>query len=300
MIAALRHHGHSFRRSVARLAAAPGSTLLNALVFGVALALPFAAYVLISSVQAMLAGLGDRAEVSVFAVPEASAAEVEDIGKRLRALDGVAQVRFVPKDAALTGLKRSTGIGDVVDALRQNPLPDAFVVTLSAQDADLAERVAASAKTWNKVAHAQADSAWLRRLQSLLRAGRTAVWLLAAILAIALVAVTFNTIRLQVLTQRDEIEVSRLVGATDAYIRRPFLYLGTLQALLGALLAWGLVAASVALLQRDLAALGDLYGGSLRLVLPGLELGGGLLGVAAVLGWVGALLSVSRHLRAGQ
>src|SRR5207244_2248615 len=130
---ALRHHWHSFKLSLGRLAAAPGATALNALVFGIALALPFGAYVLVSSAQGVFAGLSDRGQVSVFGAPEASTAEVEEIGKRLRSQDGVAQVRFVPKDVALAGLKRSAGVADVVDALRQNPLPDAFVVTLSAQ-----------------------------------------------------------------------------------------------------------------------------------------------------------------------
>src|SRR4029079_18415502 len=110
-------------------------------------------------------------------------------------------VRFVSRDAALAGLKRSAGIGEIANVLRENPLPDAFVVTLASADPDIAERVAGSARALAKVAQVQVDSDWLRRVQALLRAGRTAVVLLAAFLALGLVAITFNTIRLQVLTQ---------------------------------------------------------------------------------------------------
>jgi cell division transport system permease protein len=122
------------------------------------------------------------------------------------------------------------------------------------------------------------------------------VVLLAGLLGIALVAVTFNTIRLQILTQRDEIELCRLIGATHAYIRRPFFYLGSLLGLLGGLAALGIVAAGLAILNRDLGALAQLYGADLRLSLPGSREMAVVLSSAAALGWLGAYLSVSRHL----
>jgi len=109
----------------------------------------------------------------------------------------------------------------VIASLPQNPLPDAFVVRLSTSDPALADRLDLEFKSLPKVAYVQADSAWVRRLDALLRLGRTAVLLLSGLLGLALVAVTFNTIRLQILTQRDEIELCRLIGATHAYIRRP-------------------------------------------------------------------------------
>jgi cell division transport system permease protein len=122
------------------------------------------------------------------------------------------------------------------------------------------------------------------------------VAVLAALLAFGLVAVTFNTVRLQILTQRDEIEVSKLIGATDAYIRRPFFYQGALTGLAGGLAAVGIVAASVAVLNVEVARLAATYGADFRLGLPGV---GDLVAVlifAGGLGWVGAWLSVSRHL----
>jgi cell division transport system permease protein len=204
-------------------------------------------------------------------------------------------VRFVSRDAALADLGRA-GLEEVIASLPQNPLPDAFVVTLSASDPMLADRLELDFKSLPKVAYVQADSAWVRRLDALLRLGRTGVVLLSGLLGIALVAVTFNTIRLQILTQRDEIELCRLIGATHAYIRRPFFYLGSLLGLLGGLAALGIVATGLAILNRDLGALTQLYGADLRLSLPGPREMGVVLGSAAALGWLGAHLSVSRHL----
>jgi cell division transport system permease protein len=205
-------------------------------------------------------------------------------------------VRFVSRDAALTELNRAAGMKEVIASLPQNPLPDAFVVTLFASDPALADRLELEFKSLPKVAYVQADSAWVRRLDALLRLGRTAVALLSALLGIALVAVTFNTIRLQILTQRDEIELCRLIGATHAYIRRPFFYLGSLLGLFGGLAALAIVLFGLTVLNRDLADLAYLYGSDIRLRLPNSNEMISALLAAVALGWLGAYLSVSRHL----
>jgi cell division transport system permease protein len=143
----------------------------------------------------------------------------------------------------------------------------------------------------------QADAAWARRLAALAALGRIALWLLAALLGAALVAVTFNTIRLQILTQRDEIEVSKLIGASDAFIRRPFYYLGLLQGLAGGVIALIIVALALALLNRELRALAESYGSSFRFeFMPAAE-AAAVCVLAGLLGWLGAHFSVSRHLR---
>jgi cell division transport system permease protein len=140
------------------------------------------------------------------------------------------------------------------------------------------------------------DSDWARRLDAAVGLGRTLSRLLTVLLAIALVAVTFNTIRLQILTRHEEIEVSRLIGATDAYIRRPFLYFGAIQGMLGGAASWIIVAASVALINRGLERLGLAYGADLRVdSLTSMDTLSLLL-FSAFLGWLGAWMSVSRHL----
>src|SRR6185295_1701046 len=147
------------------------------------------------------------------------------------------------------------------------------------------------------VAHVQADAAWARRLAALAAVGRLALWLLAGLLGLGLVAVTFNTIRLQILTQREEIEVSRLIGATDAFIRRPFYYLGTLQGLAGGAIAMAIVALALALLNREVRGLAEAFGSVFRLGFLPLEDALAAIVLAGLLGWLGAHLSVSKHLR---
>jgi len=183
-----------------------------------------------------------------------------------------------------------------VATLRDNPLPDAFVATLDASEPELAVRLEQEIKSFPRVTHVQADSAWVQRVSSLLKFGRTAVALMATLFSFALVAVTFNTIRLQILTQRDEIEVAKLIGATNAYVRRPFFYLGALQGMFGGLAACGIVEFSIFVLNRDLAGLGTLYGAETKLELLGLTDGLAVLAFAAALGWLGTFLSVSKHL----
>jgi len=293
----LQHHRLSLAQTIARLARSPFATTLNVLAIGVALALPFGVYCLLTNLESVSQKVSVDPQLTVFLARDAGKTEVAAVESRLKGGRGVRSARFVSRDAALSDLGRSAGMSEVIASLPQNPLPDAFVVTLSTSDPVLADQLELEFKSLPKVAYVQADSAWVRRLDALLRLGRTAATLLAGLLAIALVAVTFNTIRLQILTQRDEIELCRLIGATHAYIRRPFFYLGSLLGLLGGITAVGIVIAGLAFLNRDLGALAQLYASDFRLGLPRLDEMGAVLGVAAALGWLGAYLSVSKHLR---
>jgi cell division transport system permease protein len=206
----------------------------------------------------------------------------------------VTRVRFVPREQALRDLAAVQGMSELVAALGRNPLPDAFVVTASD---DNLEGLAADLAKLPGVAQVQADALWARRLASLARLARTALWLLAGVLGAALIAITFNTIRLQILTQREEIEVSKLIGATDGFIRRPFYYAGLLQGLAGGALALVIVGASLALLNREVRLLAESYGSDFRFASPGRWDSLAFLLLAGLLGWLGAHLSVSRHLR---
>lgn len=297
MNAWLRHHAQSFGDTVRRLAAAPLASALNVVVIGIALALPLGAYALLLNMQQLLQGLPVDQQISVFLDPAAEREHAREIEQRLRSQKGVSEIRFVSRDAALAHLRRTMELNDVVAALRRNPLPDALVVRVAGDDPAVSEQIAVTARALPKVTHVQTDSAWARRLKAAVDLGRTAVALLVALLGLALVAVIFNTIRLQIVTHRAEIEVARLVGATDAYIRRPFYYLGTVQGVLGALVALGILAACLAVLNRDVEILAGLYGSPWRLVGLGWNDGLAVAGFAGILGWLGAFLSVSRHLQ---
>jgi cell division transport system permease protein len=291
MRAWLRQHRQALRLALRRFA---GGGALSALVIGIALALPAGGYALLES----LSGLATRAsfdpQISVFLKNDVKRAEAQALERPLRADRRVAKLRFIPREEALKELNAVQGLSEVTAALGHNPLPDTYVVT--ARDGNLESLVADLAKLPG-VAHVQADSAWARRLAALAAVGRLALWLLACLLGLGLVAVTFNTIRLQILTQREEIEVSKLIGATDGFIRRPFYYLGLLQGMAGGVIAIAIVWIALALLNREVRVLAESFGSAFRLSFLPLDDALAVVALAGLLGWLGAHLSVSKHLR---
>jgi len=287
MIAWLRQHREALARARGRLLRQRGASLLNALVIGVALSLPAGGYALLASLKGVAQRVTVEPQLSVFLRQDARRAELEP---RLKTDARIAQARFVSRDEALRELRQAEGLAEVVAALERNPLPDAFVLRARDPSAASLEALAVDLRALPGVARVQVDSAWAQRLGALARIGQLALALLAALLATGLIAVTFNTIRLQILTQRDEIEVSQLLGATDAFVRRPFLYLGALQGLAGGILG-------LASLNRPVRELAQTYGSDFQLAFLPWPEALALLGIAAFLGWLGAMLSVSRYLR---
>jgi cell division transport system permease protein len=263
-------------------------------VIGVALSLPAGGYALLENLRGVAGGLALDPQISLFLQHGAKRADAEALGKMLRADGRLSKVRFVPREDALKDLSAVQGVPDVVAALGHNPLPDAFVVSARGQDID---KLSSELAKLPGVAHVQADAAWARRLAAAASVGRVALWLLTALLGFGLVAVTFNTIRLQILTQRAEIEVSKLIGATDAFIRRPFYYMGLLQGLAGGCVALGIVSAALALLNREVRLLAQSYGSGFRFEPLGVGDAVGVVLFAGLLGLLGAQLSVARHLR---
>jgi cell division transport system permease protein len=295
MNAWLRQHVQAFQLAFSRAVRAAG--LLSALVIGIALALPAGGYALLESLRGIEERMTLDAQIALFLQPQAKRDAAEALGAALRADSRVARVRFVPREEALKDLKSDPALSEVIGALGHNPLPDAFVVTPKDRAAGSLDALAAELGKLPGVAHVQADALWARRLAALAAIGRLALWLLAAVLGVGLVAVTFNTIRLQILTQREEIEVSKLIGATDSFIRRPFYYLGFLQGLAGGAVALAIVAAGLWLLNREVGALSQTYGSSFRFAFPSPGDAVAILLFAGLIGWLGAYLSVSRQLR---
>jgi cell division transport system permease protein len=292
----LRQHRQALAAALGKLAAQKSAAALNAVVIGIALSLPAGGYALLASLRNITLGAALEPQLSVFLRVEGKRPEADAVGARLKADARVGEVRFVPREQALKELQATEGMSEVVAALGRNPLPDAFVVRPKTPDAAALEALAADLRAVPAVAHVQVDSAWARRLGALAGTARLAIALLAALLAFGLVAITFNTIRLQILTQRAEIEISKLIGATDAFICRPFFYLGALQGLAGGMVALAILGASLAALNVGVSDLASSYGSSFRLVF--LEPGDALavLLFSALLGWLGAYLSVSRYL----
>jgi cell division transport system permease protein len=293
----LAQHQDAAVLALRRLAAFPVNSLLSLLAIGIALALPAGAQMLLANAQHLGGATSAVPQISIFMATNAERQAATEIAARLARTGGVRQTQFLPREETLARMKAGAGLREVIEALPANPFPDAFVVSVADESPAVMEKLAAEFRQWPKVEHVQLDSAWVRRLDALLKLGRTAVMLLAALLGAGLIAISFSTIRMQVLTQRAEIEVSRLLGATDGYIRRPFLYFGILLGLGGGILAWLLVSALVLWLRTPLAELAKLY--ELTLVLQTLDARDSalLLGFAGGLGWLGALISMRQHLQ---
>jgi cell division transport system permease protein len=292
----LRQHGQAFAAAFGKIGAQKAAAALNALVIGIALSLPAGGYALLGSLRAATAGASLEPQLSVFLRVDAKRADADALGAKLKADARLRGVRFVPREQALKELQATEGLAEVVAALNRNPLPDAFVLRPRSTDAAALDAIARDLRALPGVAQVQVDSAWARRLGALAGTARLAIALLAALLAFGLVAITFNTIRLQILTQRAEIEISKLIGATDAFIRRPFFYLGALQGLAGGLVALAILWGSLAALNVGVADLAASYGSGFRLgfLAPGDALA--VVFFSAGLGWFGAYLSVSKYL----
>lgn len=292
----LRQHRAALALALRRLAATPFGTCLSLIAIGIALALPMAGFTAFANLQRIAGSNGTTPQISVFMHLDADRDAADAIQARLSEHPGVAAVEFLARETTRSTMGESEGLADVIDALPRNPFPDAFVVTPADTDVKAMETLAAEIRDWPRVEHVQIDSVWVGRLNAMLRLGRAGVGVLAILLGVGVIAITFNTIRLQIYAARREIEVSRLLGATDAFVRRPYFYLGLLQGLLGALLASLIVMAAVLALRAPVLELTTLYGIQRGIAMPDAVLIGEVAVAAMVLGWLGALLSVSRYL----
>lgn len=297
-IYALRHL-QVLLATVGQMVRTPLGTALTVAVMGIALALPTGLYLLISNVERVSAGWDRGTQISVFMKPASGDAPAAALSTRLRQRTDIQSVTLISQEQSLAAFKRDSGFGDALDALDTNPLPAVLLVrpAPAARDASHLAQLVRTLKQEPGVDLVQLDMEWVKRLQALLALAQRGVWMLAALLGLAAVLVIGNTTRLAVLNRRTEIEVIKLIGGTGAFIRRPFLYAGFLQGLLGATCAWLTVELAVALLGGPIRELSGLYGSDFRLVGLGWGGGGRLLLVGAILGWVGARLTVGRHLR---
>jgi cell division transport system permease protein len=298
-----RQHRFALGAALSTVRKAPGSFLFNVLVVALALTLPFAGITLLDNVRPLSEQLSVDPEISLFMKLDATREHAAALAPQIRSIAsgaGKANVAFVPREEALTSLKQKSGLSDVIDTLGENPLPDSYVLKLEGFNSGAAaggvDAMVEQLAALPGVETVQVDSAWVKRLAALLAILRLALLLLAVTLGIVVIAVVFNTIRLQVLTQKEEITVSKLLGATDNFIHRPFYYTGALLGLCAGAVALGAVALALAPLNRAIADFARLYASEFQLVpLGGLEIGG-VLAISAGLGLIGAMLSVQRHL----
>lgn len=282
-----------------RLYRRPVATGMTVAVIGISLALPASLLVLVKNVKQVSGSWQGAARISLFLQPGLSDQDVATTAAAVRIRNGVADLHVISAAQALTEFKTRSGFGDALSLLGDNPLPAVLVVQPDSthstpEAADQLGRVLAKLPHVEQV---RLDVEWLRRLQAILDILRRAVLIIGCLLGLAVILIVGNTIRLDIEGRRSEIEVSKLIGATDRFIRRPFLYYGASYGFTGGVLAWLLVSVSLALLGGPVTRLAGLYGSDFTLT--GTGLGGGLMLLAggALLGWLGAWLAVARHLR---
>ena len=292
-------HMHALLGSMGRLARTPFSTGLTVLVIALALALPTALRLLVLNAEAATGGFSRAIDLSVYLKPDVPLTKAQQLERNARERAGVARVELIPADKAMEEFRSYSGFGSALDALKENPLPHVLHVQprADAQTAAAVETLRRYFTAWPEVDLVQVDTDWVMRFNAILDVLRNLLAIAAVLLSAGVLAVIGNTIRLEILNRRAEIEVTKLVGGSNSFVRRPFLYTGVLYGFAGALLALGIVEIAVIVLGRPIATLAEVYGSHFALQGPPLDDVGVLLATGIVLGWMGAWISAARHLR---
>ena len=293
-------HAQVLIGSLGRITQQPFATLMTMAVIAVALALPLFLNLLLQNVRNATANWNDAYDLSVYMDKKAGVARVSALAKQLLKRGDVAAVRIVTADQALAEFRNQSGFGKALDALIDNPLPDTLIVTptLAASTPQGTDALKAAIAAAADVQTVQLDTEWVKRLHAMLDVLRTVLLLTGGLLGLGIVLIVSNTIRLDIMNRRAEIEVMKLVGASDGFARRPFLYSGIWYGLGGGVLALVLVAIASTVLARPVGQLALLYGSVFRLGGLGPGAGLGVLGLAVGLAWAGSWLAATRHIRA--
>ena len=292
-------HLQALLGSLGRLARSPLSTALTLLVIALALALPTSLRLFVTDAQLATGNFASAVDVSVYLKTDVPLAKAQQLAQAAGQRADVAAVTVIPADKGLEDFRTYSGFGEALEALKENPLPHVLHVRPKADDSSAAalESLRRYFSAWPEVDLVQVDSEWVMRFNAILEVLRMLLLIAAALLGLGVLAVVGNTIRLEIQGRRAEIEVTKLVGGSNSFVRRPFLYTGVLYGLGGALLAWGIIAIAVAVLGDSVATLARLYGSRYTLRGPSRDDIGILLGAGVVLGWLGAWISAARHLR---
>ncbi|MFZ6766836.1 cell division protein FtsX [Undibacterium sp. Di26W] len=295
-----RQHLFALKSALTHLRGSPGNFLFNVLVVAIALALPIAGLTLIENIRPISSQLSIEPEISIFVSPDtprptATALSIP-IKKLLKEKNITASLNFVPKDKALASLEQSSNLAEVLSTLGGNPLPDAYILSLSNNDADKLDMLVEEIKHMPDVDVVQLDSAWVKRLAALVQIMQLGLLFLAATLSVVVVVVVFNATRLQVISHQSAIAVTRLLGATNSFIHKPYYYTGGLLGLLAGGIALGLIAAALQPLNLAIAEFAKLYASEFHLVPLGMLPSLFLLAISMLLGLIGVWLSVRRQL----
>jgi len=293
----LHSHHLSLIDALRRLLRQPFASLFTALVIAVALSLPAGLTLLLANLERLGGNWQQAAQITVYLTTSSSEADGLALRDKITALDDVENVEWLSAEQALSEFAAQSGLADVLADLPKNPLPASLHITPKDIDSAKLKALEQQLSAYPAVDLVQLDWRWTERLAAILALGEHLALGLALLLSLALLLVIGNTIRLHIENRRSEIEVIKLVGGTDSYVQRPFLYMGALYGIGGGLLAWGLLAYSLSWLNQAVTRLASLYGSDFSLNAVGAVEGLVLVLMALALGCAGAWLAVWRHLR---
>lgn len=292
-------HLQSLVATLGRLFATPLPTTMTVAVIGISLSLPAALYVLTDNLRIMAGGWDQTAAISLFLQYETTDSAATAMAERLRGWPEIAKVQLVTREQALAEFRALGGFEEALEQIKTNPLPVVLAIYPRPLDST-AERMDLLQKKLQKLPESdftRMDTMWLQRFQAILDLVQSAALLLGGLLGVGVLLIVGNTIRLEILNRRNEIEIMELVGATAAFIRRPFLYAGVWYGLLGGVTAWLLVSIAVLFLQRPVSRLASLYRSEFPLSGLGFTATGVILAASLLLGLIGSWIAVNRHLR---
>lgn len=294
----LTRHASTSVGALGRLSRQPFASLMIILVIGVTLALPAAINVIVKNVQSVSSSWNNALDFSVYLKQSVSVAEAENLSQLIRQRADIESVELITAEQALAEFKQQSGFGAALDQLGENPLPHALVVrpgpgNTGASLTLLQEEIGNLPET----ELVQVDTEWVQRFHAILDIVRQAIAIGSALLGMAIVVIIGNTIRLDIENRRDEIEVTKLIGADNAFVRRPFLWTGFWYGLLGGSFALLLVQYGLYLLKEPVARLAGLYQGNISVATLGAAESTAILGIAVFLGLLASWITAARHMR---
>ncbi len=292
-------HKIESRRGILDILSNPISNFMTILVIAIALALPAGLQILLDNGKSLSQGWDGASRISLYLKTDLSKTRLNELAIEIRKQSGIAKVDIITQQQALEDFKQDSGFADAIDQLDSNPLPPVLVIQPASTHTSPAasELLLTGFSKIHEVELAQLDLDWVRKLYALLQLAEKAASALGLALALAVLLIVGNTIRLSVQNRRDEIEVVKLVGATDAFIRRPFLYTGLWYGLLAGLTCWVILYLSLIWLQDPVANLAGLYQSQFRINGLNWQQSLQLIGISCGLGLLGSWLSVGRHIR---
>ena len=289
-------HVENLTGAVARVVRRPLGSLMTVLVIAIALVVPAGLRVMVDNARALSGTWQGAADFTVYLEMAVDEAAAEELARQVGQRNDVERAELLSRSDALAEFRAYSGFGEALDLLDENPLPHALIVRPAGAGADL-DRLVEDLDALEETALVQLDTEWLERLRAILDLARRVVDVTTVLLGLAVIVVIGNTIRLEIGNRREEIEIIKLVGGSDGYIRRPFLYLGLCYGIGAGILAALIIVLGLGLVASPARALMELYGSDYRLAGLSLSDTGWLLGVGGFLGWAGAGIAVARHLR---